>query len=105
MWLMWQIIYWCLVYHILDANYLIFSSPVRYVLIIQSNIESGAKIIQFNIQFKTKFEIFIQSKNHSKICPKYSIQNFIKEIERKQARKLQATLVWNYHRLTDGGEV
>ena len=34
-------------------------SPGRYVSIIQSNIESGPKMIQFNIQFKTKFEIFI----------------------------------------------
>ena len=55
-------------------------SPVRYVSIIQSNIESRPKMNQFNIQFKTKFEIFIQSKIHSKICPKYSIQNFIQEI-------------------------
>ena len=59
------------------------SSPVRYVLIIQSNIESGPKMIQFNIQFKTKFEIFIQSKIHSKISLKYSIQNFIQEIGKK----------------------
>ena len=58
-------------------------SPGRYVSIIQSNIESGPKMIQFNIQFKTKFEIFIQSKIHSKISLKYSIQNFIQEIGKK----------------------
>ena len=55
-------------------------SPGRHVSIIQSNIEWGAKIIQFKIQFKIKFEIFIQSKSHSNICPKYSIQNFIQKI-------------------------
>ena len=36
------------------------SSPVRYVLIIQSNVESGLKMIQFNIQFNIWFQIFIQ---------------------------------------------
>ena len=41
-------------------------SPVRYVLIIQSNVESGPKMIQFNIQFKINFEIFIQSENSFK---------------------------------------
>ena len=41
-------------------------SPVRYVLIIQSNVESGPKMIQFNIQFKMNSEIFIQSKNSFK---------------------------------------
>ena len=41
-------------------------SPVRYVLIIQSNVESGPKMIQFNIQFKINSEIFIQSKNSFK---------------------------------------
>ena len=41
-------------------------SPVRYVLIIQSNVESGPKTIQFNIQFKINSEIFIQSKNSFK---------------------------------------
>ena len=30
-------------------------SPVRYLSIIQSNIESGPRRIQFNIQFKQKF--------------------------------------------------
>ena len=35
-------------------------SPVRYVLIIQSNVESGPKMIQFNIQSKMNSEIFIQ---------------------------------------------
>ena len=30
-------------------------------------------MIQFNIQFKTKFEIFVQQNIHSKMCPKYSI--------------------------------
>ena len=42
------------------------ASPVRYVLIIQSNVESGPKMIQFNIQFKMNSEIFIQSKNSFK---------------------------------------
>ena len=42
------------------------ASPVRYVLIIQSNIESGPKMLQFNIHFKIYFEIFIQSKNSFK---------------------------------------
>ena len=41
-------------------------SPVWYVLIIQSNVESGPKMIQFNIQFKINSEIFIQSKNSFK---------------------------------------
>ena len=42
------------------------TSPVWYVLIIQSNVESGPKMIQFNIQFKIDFELFIQSKNSFK---------------------------------------
>ena len=67
--------------------------PVRYVSIIQSSIESGAKMIHFNIQFKTKFELFIQSKIHSKICPKYSIQNFIPKVGKKwfKCQKRQET--------------
>ena len=36
------------------------SSPGRQILIINSNIEQRQKIIQFNIQFKIKFYIFIQ---------------------------------------------
>ena len=35
-------------------------------MIIQSNVESGPKMIQFNIQFKMNSEIFIQSKNSFK---------------------------------------
>ena len=35
-------------------------SPVRYVLKIHFFIESGRKMIQFKIQFKTKSKIFIQ---------------------------------------------
>ena len=42
------------------------ASPVRYVLIIQSNVELGPKMIQFNIQFIMNSEIFIQSKNSFK---------------------------------------
>ena len=84
-------------------------SPVRYVSIIQSNIESGPKMIQFNIQFKTKFEIFIQSKIHSKISLKYSIQNFIQEIGKKwfkmstwykcsrKGKKLPSPSNWLFH--------
>ena len=84
-------------------------SPVRYVSIIQSNIESGPKMIQFNIQFKTKFEIFIQSKIHSKIGLKYSIQNFIQEIGKKwfkmstwykcsrKGKKLPSPSNWLFH--------
>ena len=60
------------------------SSPVRYVLIIQSNIELGPKMIQFSIQFKTKLDIFIQSTIHSKISPEYSIQNLIQEIGKRR---------------------
>ena len=67
----------------MDTTNQLQGSPGRYVSIIQSNIESGPKMIQFNIQFKTKFEIFIQSKIHSKISLKYSIQNFIQEIGKK----------------------
>ena len=85
------------------------TSPDRYVLIFQSNIESGPKIIQFNIQFKTKFEIFIQSKIHSKISLKYSIQNFIQEIGKKwfkmstwykcsrKGKKLPSPSNWLFH--------
>ena len=47
-------------------------SPVRYVLIIQSNIELGPKVIQFNIQFKIQSEKFIQLKNN-KIVMEYLI--------------------------------
>ena len=84
-------------------------SPGRYVSIIQSNIESGPKMIQFNIQFKTKFEIFIQSKIHSKISLKYSIQNFIQEIGKKwfkmstwykcsrKGKKLPSPSNWLFH--------
>ena len=85
------------------------ASPGRYVSIIQSNIESGPKMIQFNIQFKTKFEIFIQSKIHSKISLKYSIQNFIQEIGKKwfkmstwykcsrKGKKLPSPSNWLFH--------
>ena len=38
----------------------IVSSPVRYVLKVHFFIESGRKMIQFKIQFKTKSKIFIQ---------------------------------------------
>ena len=41
-------------------------SPVQNILIIQSNVELGPKMIQFNIQFKMNSEIFIQSKNSFK---------------------------------------
>ena len=40
-------------------------SPVRYVLKIHFFIESGRKMIQFKIQFKTKSKIFIQKNIHS----------------------------------------
>ena len=40
-------------------------SPVRYVLKIHFFIESGLKMIQFKIQFKTKSKIFIQKNIHS----------------------------------------
>merc|ERR1712062_516831 len=40
-------------------------SPVRYVLKIYFFIESGRKMIQFKIQFKTKSKIFIQKNIHS----------------------------------------
>jgi len=43
-------------------------------------------MIQFNIQFKTKFEIFIQSKIHSIIFPKYLIPNFIQEIGKSDSK-------------------
>ena len=45
-------------------------SPVWYVLIIQSNVESVLKIIQFNVQLKFNSELFIQSKYHSKVKSK-----------------------------------
>merc|ERR1712105_506141 len=45
----------------------------RYVLIINFYVESGQKMIQFNIQFKIESKIFIQN---GKINSKnYSIQN------------------------------
>ena len=40
-------------------------SPWRYVLKIHFFIESGLKMIQFKIQFKTKSRIFIQQNIHS----------------------------------------
>ena len=40
-------------------------SPVRYALKIYFFIESGRKMIQFKIQFKTKSGIFIQKNIHS----------------------------------------
>ena len=44
----------------------ILSSPVRFILIIQSNIESDQKMIQFNIPFSLKYSIqpFIQEIGH-----------------------------------------
>ena len=41
------------------------NSPVRYVLKIHFFLESGLKMIQFKIQFKTKSKIFIQKNIHS----------------------------------------
>ena len=40
-------------------------SPGRYVLKIHFFLESGLKMIQFKIQFKTKSKIFIQKNIHS----------------------------------------
>ena len=40
------------------------SSPRRYVFKIHFFIESGLKMIQFKIQFKTKSQIFIQENIH-----------------------------------------
>ena len=49
------------VVHLLSPS----GSPVRYVLKIHFFIESGQKMIQFKIQFKTKSKIFIQKNIHS----------------------------------------
>ena len=43
-----------------DVDWSLRDSPVRYVLKIHFFIEAGRKMIQFKIQFKTKFKIFIQ---------------------------------------------
>ena len=64
-------------------------SPVWYVLIIQSNVESVLKIIQFNVQLKFNSELFIQSKIHSKVKSKifnsknYSLKKSCWFIQRK----------------------
>ena len=47
------------------ANKGMMISPGRYVLKIHFFIESGLKMIQFKIQFKTKSKIFIQKNIHS----------------------------------------
>ena len=62
---------------VIISHYLIFClhpSPGRYVLKIYFFIDSGLKMIQFKIQFKTKSRIFIQKNIHSKQNPKYSFK-------------------------------
>ena len=52
-------------------------SPERYVLKIHFFIESGLKMVQFKIQFKTKSTMFIE------LGPENSIELFIEENLRK----------------------
>ena len=58
------------------------ASPRRYVLKIHFFIESGLKMIQFKIQFKTKSGIFIQKNIHS-IESKIFKKNIHSEKKRK----------------------
>ena len=48
------------------------NSPKRYVLKIHFLIESGRKMIQFKIQFKTKSKILIQKIIHSTVSKIFS---------------------------------
>ena len=57
----------------------VLDSPVRYVLKIHFFIESGLKMVQFKIQFKTKSRIFIQSE-------KYSIDLFLQKNEENYSK-------------------
>ena len=55
----------------------------RYVLIIHFYVESGQKMIQFNIQFKVESKIFIQ-----KIIQFKKFKNYSKMIQFKKFKKL-----------------
>ena len=55
----------------------------RYVLIIHFYVESGQKMIQFNIQFKVESKIFIQ-----KIIQFKKFKNYSKMIQFKKIKKL-----------------
>ena len=55
----------------------------RYVLIIHFYVESGQKMIQFNIQFKVESKIFIQ-----KIIQFKKFKNYSKIIQFKKLKKL-----------------
>ena len=55
----------------------------RYVLIIHFYVESGQKMIQFNIQFKFESKIFIQ-----KIIQFKKFKNYSKTIQFKKFKKL-----------------
>ena len=65
---------------VLVLNFLVTGSSLALhspVLIIHSNIEWGPKMIQNNIQFEIKSEIFNQENIDSIFRQKSSIQNFI----------------------------
>ena len=59
-------------------------SPVRYILIIQSNVESGQKMIQFNIQFKIQSWIFnskFYSRNWTKVIQNANLMISLSNID------------------------
>ena len=65
-----------------DLHHHWWSSPGRYVLNIHFYIESGQKMIQFNIPFKTKSKIFIQQIYSFKKILNYSFKENIHSSEK-----------------------
>ena len=68
-------------------------SPGRYVLKIHFFIESGLKMIQFKIQFKTKSEIFIQ-KIFIQKSQEYSSELFIKKNVENYSKFQNKAKIW-----------
>ena len=60
----------------------------RYVLIIHFYVESGQKLIQFNIQFKIESKIFIQKIIHSNWKNKFK-KLFNSKLNQKYSFKLE----------------
>ena len=74
------------------------SSPGRYVLNIHFFIESGQKMIQFNIPFKTKSKIFIQKNYSFKKIPNYPFKENIHSSEKRDYHTgLRTTIAQKQH--------
>ena len=74
------------------------NSPGQYVLNINFFIESGQKMIEFNIPFKTKSKIFIQKNYSFKKIPNYPFKENIHSSEKRDYHPgLRTTIAQKQH--------